>query len=107
MISPPFVRGTPMSVKKRSMFKAVAIAFAALAVAGSATAKDDKKKDKKAEADKKSGGMMEEGGKDPAETETLDENGAFVPGQERKAAEAAEAKAEADSAKPKKKKAPV
>jgi len=96
-----------MSVKKRSTFKAVAIALAALAVAGSAAAKDNKKKDKKAEADKKTGGMMEEGGKDPAETETLDENGAFVPGQQRKEQEAAEAKAEAEAAKPKEKKAPV
>jgi hypothetical protein len=96
-----------MSVKKRSTFKAVAIALAALAVAGSAAAKDDKKKDKKAAADKKSGGMMEEGGKDPAETETLDEDGAFVPGQQRKAQEAADAQAEADAAKPKHKKPAV
>jgi hypothetical protein len=97
-----------MSVKKRSMFKAVAVALAALAVAGSAVAKDDKKKDKKAaEADKKTGGMMEEPGKDPAETETLDKNGAFVPGQQRKEEEAAEAKAAAEAAKPKHKKPAV
>ena len=94
-----------MSVKKRSTFKAVAIALAALAVAGSATAKDNKKKDKKAaEADKKTGGMMEEPGKDPAATETLDK-GAYLPGQQRKEEEEAEAKAAAEAAKPKEKKA--
>jgi hypothetical protein len=88
------------------MFQAVAVALAALAVAGAAAAKDNKKKDKKEEADKKSGGMMEEGGKDPAETETLDEDGAFVPGQQKKAEAAAAAEA-AEAQKPKPKKPPV
>ena len=93
-----------MSVKKSSMFRAVAIAIAALAVAGTAVAKDNKKKDKK-EEDKKTGGMMEEGGKDPFQEENLDE-GAYTPGEQKKAQKAAEAEA-ANENKPKPHQPPV
>jgi hypothetical protein len=55
-------------------------AVAALFLGSTAFAKDDKKKD--ADPEHK-GGMMEEGGKDPAETETLDEDGQFVPGKKK------------------------
>jgi hypothetical protein len=72
----------PMSVK-RSVFRAAVVALAALAVVNPAVAKKNKKTDK---TDAPKGGMMEEGGKDPAETETLEhDEGAYVPGKEKKA----------------------
>lgn len=102
-----------MSVK-RSTFKAIAVALAALAVAGTAPAKAAKKKDKDAGPDK-SGGMMEESGKDPAQTETGDDAGDFLPGKEKqrkKAAQSAsgeigaEGEAAPEEEQPKKKKEP-
>jgi hypothetical protein len=64
-------------------------ALATLAVATAAVAKDDKKKkDEKAAAPEPKGGLMEEGGKDPAQTETMDEDGQFIPGRKKKAAAA-------------------
>lgn len=101
-----------MSVK-RSSFRAIAVALAAVAVAGTAPAKPAKKKDAGPE---KSGGMMEEGKKDPAETETMEEDGAFVPGKNKKKQSASdeigastegEAGAEAAPEKPKEKAPPV
>jgi hypothetical protein len=80
-----------MSVK-RSTFRAIAVALAALAVAGTAPAKAAKKKDKNT-GPEKSGGMMEESGKDPAQTETEDDAGDFLPGKkkdEKKAAQSSE-----------------
>jgi hypothetical protein len=82
-----------MSVK-RSTFKAVAIALAAFAIAGAASAKASKKKDA---GPQKSGGMMEDGGKDPAQAETLqDDEGAYVPGKQKKEKKAAAASEGAD-----------
>ena len=91
---------------KRSTFKALAVAIAALAVAGTSPAKGAKKKDAGPE---KSGGMMEEGGKDPAETEAAtDDEGAFVPGKEKKEKKAQEQAELAEAEKPKSpKEAPV
>ncbi|HEX7671309.1 MAG TPA: hypothetical protein VF395_17060 [Polyangiaceae bacterium] len=68
----------------RSFALATLLLSAASSLSVSAFAKDDKKKKDHA-ADHK-GGLMEEGGKDPAETETMDEDGAFVPGKKKKAA---------------------
>jgi hypothetical protein len=80
-----------MSVK-RSTLKAVAVALATFAIAGASSAKAAKKKDTGPE--KPTGGMMEEGGKDPAEAEsTAEDEGNFVPGREKKQHEA-EKKAE-------------
>jgi hypothetical protein len=45
-----------------------------------------KPKKKDAEPEKKGAGMMEESGKDPAETETADDEGQFVPGKKKPAA---------------------
>jgi hypothetical protein len=67
-----------MLMKRSRMWRSIAIA--ALFLVSTAFAKENKKKD--AEPDHK-GGMMEEGGKDPAETETLDEDGQFVPGKKK------------------------
>jgi hypothetical protein len=104
---------------KRSTFRAIAVALAALAVAGTAPAKAPKKKDKDAAPDK-AGGMMEESGKDPAQTETEDDAGNYLPGKEKlkkKAAQSAsgeigaedtaDASAAPEEAKPKKKEPPV
>lgn len=71
---------------KRFCFPSLAVLIS-LAIAGSAFAKD-KKKD---EGPDKKGGMMEEGEKDPALTETAEE-GEFTPGKHKK-----EKKAEADA----------
>jgi hypothetical protein len=68
----------------RSLALATLLLSAVSSLSVSAFAKDDKKK-KDAAADHK-GGLMEEGGKDPAETETMEEDGAFVPGKKKKAA---------------------
>lgn len=108
-----------MSVK-RSTFRAIAVALAALAVAGTAPAKAAKKKDKKETGPDKSGGMMEESGKDPAQTETLeDDAGDYVPGKQKKqaahsaeggeigAADSEDATAAAEAEKAKKKEPPV
>lgn len=79
-----------MSVK-RSTFRAIAVALAAFAVAGTAPAKAAKKKDKNSAPDK-NGGMMEDTGKDPAQTETLEnDEGDFVPGKKKKESQAAQA----------------
>jgi hypothetical protein len=64
-------------------------AFATLAVTSTVFAKDDKKKkDEKTAAPDHKGGLMEDGGKDPAQTETMDEDGQFIPGKRKKAAAA-------------------
>lgn len=74
---------------KRSTVVWCAGALVALLVSAPAHAKDAKKKDTKEAAPEKKGGMMEEGGKDPSQTETLDEDGAFIPGKKKKPARAA------------------
>jgi hypothetical protein len=106
-----------MSVK-RSTFRAIAVALAALAVAGTAPAKAAKKKDKDA-GPEKSGGMMEESGKDPAQTETGEDAGEFLPGKQKKENKAhsasgeigadgtADASATPEEEKPKKKEPPA
>src|SRR5262249_36213043 len=80
----PFAKGYEMSLK-RFGFPSLAVLLS-LAIAGSAFAKD-KKKEKDEGPDKK-GGMMEEGGKDPALTETAEE-GEFTPGKHKKEHKAA------------------
>jgi hypothetical protein len=62
---------------KRSLMARCVVALTALAFATSAAPKDDKKK-----KEDKAGTTMEEGGKDPAQTETF-EAGQFVPGKKR------------------------
>jgi len=84
-----------MSVK-RSTFRAIAVALAALAIAGTAPAKAAKKKNKDDGPDK-NGGMMEATAKDPAETETTNDEGAYVPGKKKKEAQAAQAAEGSDS----------
>ena len=63
-------------IVKRSMMARCVVALTTLALATSAAPKDDKKK----KGDDKPGTSMEEGGKDPAQTETF-EAGQFVPGK--------------------------
>lgn len=67
-------------IVKRSLMARCVVALTTLALATSAAAKDDKKK--KGDDDKKTGTSMEEGGKDPAQTETFEE-GQFVPGKKK------------------------
>ncbi|HVU00620.1 MAG TPA: hypothetical protein VHE30_02675 [Polyangiaceae bacterium] len=62
-----------------------------------AFAKENAKK-KKDEGPEHKAGMMEEGGKDPAETETLEEDGQFVPGKKKKPAKRAEGEGEGEEA---------
>jgi hypothetical protein len=64
-------------IVKRSLMARCVVALTTLAIAASAAPKDDKKK-----KDDKAGTSMEEGGKDPAQTETF-EAGQFVPGKKR------------------------
>jgi hypothetical protein len=80
---------------KRSKVVWCAGALVALLVSAPALAKDAKKKEKD-EGPEHKAGMMEEGSKDPAQTETLDEDGAFVPGKKKKQQPGATAGAEAE-----------
>jgi hypothetical protein len=63
-------------IAKRSLVARCVVALTTLALVSSAAPKNDKKKG----GDDKSGSSMEEGGKDPAQTETFEE-GQFVPGK--------------------------
>jgi hypothetical protein len=94
---------------QRSLMARYVVAFTTLAFAASAAPKDDKKK-----KEDKTGSSMDEGGKDPAASETF-EAGQFVPGKKRQKEaticdegdeeceeEAAKAEEEKEKAEPKK-----
>lgn len=65
-------------IAKSSLMATCVVALTTLALASSAAPKNDKKKGE----GEKSGTTMEEGGKDPAQTETFEE-GQFVPGKKK------------------------
>lgn len=71
--------------------------FALLGMTGTAFAKDTKKKDKAADSTPK-GGMMEDSGKDPAETETTGDEGQFVPGKKAQTAPSSDSDSGDDNA---------
>lgn len=72
-----------LMMKRSRTWRSFAIAALFLSgmscLSASAFAKEDKKKDAAPK-----GGLMEEGRKDPAQTETMDEDGQFVPGKKKK-----------------------